>query len=108
MGLYDDGSPGELFIKMAKQGSTVSGLMDTIAVLTSLSLQHGVRVYALAKKFERTRYEPSGHTTNRDIRVASSLTDYIFRWLGLQFSAEYRNEHRDSVAQPGDASETET
>ena len=89
-GLYEDGTPGEVFIKMAKQGSTVSGLVDTIAILTSLALQYGVPVEQLARKFEHTRFEPSGHTTNSNIQVASSISDYVFTWLGLLFSEEYR------------------
>ena len=93
VGVYDDGQPGELFIKMAKQGSTVSGLVDTIAVLTSLALQYGVPVETLARKFEHTRFEPSGHTTNRDeIPVASSISDYVFSWLGLRFCDVFREE----------------
>ena len=90
VGLYQDGRPGEVFIKMAKQGSTVSGLVDTIAVLTSLALQYGVPVESLAKKFEHSRFEPSGHTVNRDIPVASSISDYVFTWLGLRFSESFR------------------
>ena len=89
-GLYEDGTPGEVFIKMAKQGSSVSGLVDTIAVLTSLALQYGMPVEQLARKFEHTRFEPSGHTTNPDIEVAASISDYVFSWLGLLFSEEYR------------------
>lgn len=82
VGFYEDGTPGELFIKMAKEGSTISGLMDTIATLTSLSLQYGVPLDALVKKFAHVRYEPSGFTKNPDIPMAKSLTDYIFRFLG--------------------------
>jgi ribonucleoside-diphosphate reductase alpha chain len=90
VGLFEDGRPGELFLKMEKQGSAVSGLMDTIGVLTSLALQYGVPVEALARKFEYMRFEPSGWTENESIRHAHSITDYIFRWLGLRFSQEYR------------------
>ncbi len=93
VGLYDDGRPGEVFIKVAKQGSTVRGLMDAVGVLTSLALQSGVSVETLAKKFEYSRFEPSGWTTNRDIGHARSIIDYIFRWLGTQFSEEYRKAH---------------
>jgi ribonucleoside-diphosphate reductase alpha chain len=88
VGFYDDGTPGEIFIKMAKEGSTISGLMDTIATLTSLSLQYGVPLDALVKKFEHVRFEPSGFTQNPDIPVAKSLTDYIFRFLGNRFLKE--------------------
>ena len=92
-GLYPDGSPGEVFIKMAKQGSTVSGLVDTIAVLISVALQYGVPLESLVHKFELTRFEPSGHTTNRDIRITSSIADYVFTWLGLRFSEECRDAY---------------
>ena len=93
VGLYEDGRPGELFIKMAKQGSTMAGLMDTIGILTSLSLQFGVPVDALARKFQNMRFEPSGWTRNPEIREATSVVDYVFRWLGITFSSEFRNDH---------------
>jgi len=86
VGFYEDGQPGEIFIKMAKEGSTISGLMDTIATLTSLALQYGVPLEALVRKFEHVRFEPSGFTKNREIPMAKSLTDYIFRFLGMRFS----------------------
>ena len=86
VGLYLDGRPGELFIKMAKQGSTISGLMDTIGVLTSLALQYGVPVQTLADKFAYMRFEPSGWTSHRELHHAHSLVDYIFRWLGVTFA----------------------
>jgi len=85
VGFYEDGTPGEIFIKMAKEGSTISGLMDTIATLTSLSLQYGVPLEALVSKFSHVRFEPSGFTKNPDIPYAKSLTDYIFRFLGTRF-----------------------
>ncbi|MEW6272007.1 MAG: vitamin B12-dependent ribonucleotide reductase [Thermodesulfobacteriota bacterium] len=87
VGFYDDGSPGEIFIKMAKEGSTISGLMDTIATLTSLALQYGVPLDALVGKFSHVRFEPSGFTKNPEIPYAKSLTDYIFRFLGVRFMA---------------------
>lgn len=90
VGLFEDGRPGEVFIKIAKHGSTVSGLVDTVAVLTSLALQYGVTIDVLANKFEYVRFEPSGMTKNSDIRQAHSIVDYVFRWLGLQFSEDYR------------------
>jgi ribonucleoside-diphosphate reductase alpha chain len=94
VGLYDNGQPGEVFIKMAKQGSTVAGLVDTIAVLTSLALQYGVPVESLARKFQYTRFEPSGHTTNpHEIPRASSISDYVYTWLGLRFSKQFREEY---------------
>lgn len=93
VGFFENDQPGEVFLKMAKQGSTVRGLMDTIGVLTSLALQYGVPIEALAKKFEFQRFEPSGWTSNPEIGHARSITDYVFRWLGSQFSEEYRNSH---------------
>jgi ribonucleoside-diphosphate reductase alpha chain len=99
VGLYEDGEPGEVFIKMAKQGSTISGLVDTIAVLTSLALQFGVPVASLARKFQHTRFEPSGHTLEHEIPIASSISDYVFTWLGLRFSKEVRQSYvRKSIA----------
>lgn len=88
VGFYEDGTPGEIFIKMAKEGSTISGLMDTIATLTSLALQYGVPLEALVSKFGHVRFEPSGFTQNPDIPYAKSLTDYIFRFLGTRFLAK--------------------
>ncbi|MBI3800212.1 MAG: vitamin B12-dependent ribonucleotide reductase [Deltaproteobacteria bacterium] len=85
VGFYEDGTPGEIFIKMAKEGSTISGLMDTIATLTSLALQYGVPLEALVSKFGHVRFEPSGFTKNPEIPYAKSLTDYIFRFLGTRF-----------------------
>jgi len=93
VGLFENGQPGEVFLKVAKQGSTVSGLMDTIGVLTSLALQYGVPVEALAEKFEFSKFEPAGWTKNPEIGHARSITDYVFRWLGCQFSSEYRESH---------------
>ncbi|MBL8851902.1 MAG: vitamin B12-dependent ribonucleotide reductase, partial [Planctomycetaceae bacterium] len=90
VGLFDDGSPGELFITMAKEGSTVGGLMDVIGTLTSLALQYGVPLKALVDKFSHMRFEPSGMTRNPDIPIAKSVPDYIFRWLGMQFIPGYR------------------
>ena len=85
VGLYDDGQPGEIFLKMAKEGSTVSGLMDTIATMTSIALQYGVPLKALVDKFSHTRFEPSGFTNNREIPFAKSIADYVFRYLGSRF-----------------------
>jgi hypothetical protein len=92
VGLYDDHRPGELFLTMAKEGSTIGGLIDTIGILTSLTLQYGVSVETLARKFEHVSFEPSGWTREPTIRRASSVVDYIFRWLGMQFSEAYRRE----------------
>jgi ribonucleoside-diphosphate reductase alpha chain len=85
VGLYPNGQPGEIFIKMAKEGSTVSGLMDSFATSISLALQHGVPLKVLCEKFAHTRFEPSGWTGNEQIGYAKSLMDYIFRWLHLRF-----------------------
>jgi ribonucleoside-diphosphate reductase alpha chain len=85
VGLYPDGSPGELFITMAKEGSTVSGLMDSFALAVSIALQHGVPLKLFCEKFAHTRFEPSGWTNNPDIGFAKSIMDYIFRWLQLRF-----------------------
>jgi len=90
VGLYENGEPGELFIQMAKEGSTIGGLMDTVATLTSISLQYGVPLESLVKKFAYQRFEPSGFTRNPDIRNATSITDYVFRWLGCQFIKGYK------------------
>ena len=84
-GLYGDGQPGEIFLKMAKEGSTVSGLMDTIATMTSIALQYGVPLKALVDKFSHTRFEPSGFTNNKEIPIAKSVMDYVFRYLGNRY-----------------------
>ena len=85
VGLFEDGRPGELFITMAKEGSTVSGLMDSFALAVSISLQHGVPLKLFCEKFAHTRFEPSGWTNNPEIGFAKSIMDYIFRWLQLRF-----------------------
>jgi ribonucleoside-diphosphate reductase alpha chain len=85
VGLYKNGQPGEIFIRMAKEGSTVSGLMDCFATATSIALQHGVPLRLLCEKFAHTRFEPSGWSGNPDIGYAKSIMDYIFRWLQLRF-----------------------
>ena len=90
VGLYPDGRPGELFITMAKEGSTIGGIMDAFGTAISLALQYGVPLEVLVNKFSHTRFEPMGHTTNPDIRIAKSVVDYIFRYLGIQFLAGYR------------------
>jgi ribonucleoside-diphosphate reductase alpha chain len=89
VGLFEDGQPGELFITMAKEGSTIGGLMDSIGTLTSMALQYGVPLDALVKKFAHQRFEPSGFTKNPELRFASSITDYVFRWLALRFIPGY-------------------
>ena len=91
VGLYEDGRPGELFITMAKEGSTIGGLMDSLGTAISVALQYGVPVESLVTKFAHQRFEPMGMTTNSDIPFAKSLVDYIFRWLGMQFIPGYRD-----------------
>ncbi len=85
IGFYEDGQPGEVFIKMAKEGSTVSGLMDSFATVVSLSLQYGVPLRVLCDKLSHTRFEPSGWSGNSHIGFAKSIMDYLFRWLDLRF-----------------------
>ncbi len=88
VGLYEDGRPGEIFVKIAKEGSTVSGLMDTMALLTSVTLQYGVPIEDLARKLKNTRFEPYGRTNNPHIPWATSVVDYVFRWLERKFAPE--------------------
>jgi ribonucleoside-diphosphate reductase alpha chain len=116
VGLYDDGRPGELFITMAKEGSTIGGLMDAFGTAVSMSLQYGVPLEVYVKKFSHTRFEPWGYTKNPDIPVAKSLVDYLFRWMGTEFIPGYREANRpggyggDSggeEAAAGDDTETE-
>ncbi len=98
VGMYADGHPGEIFIKMAKEGSTLSGIMDAFALSVSISLQYGVPLRALVDKFVNSRFEPSGYTGNPRIRYAKSVVDYIGRWLGAKFiSADYLDN--DTVAE---------
>ena len=107
VGLYPDGRPGELFITMAKEGSTIGGLMDCFGTAISMSLQYGVPLEVLVNKFSHTRFEPMGHTTNPDIRYAKSIVDYIFRWMGIRFLPGYR----EAIGLPpkeGEAGETES
>jgi ribonucleoside-diphosphate reductase alpha chain len=91
VGLFEDGKPGEIFLRMSKEGSTISGLMDSFATAISLTLQYGVPLEALVNKFTHMRFEPSGFTKNPEIPIAKSLVDYIFRWMGSKFlNAEER------------------
>jgi ribonucleoside-diphosphate reductase alpha chain len=98
VGKYEDGSPGELFITMSKEGSTVSGLMDSFACAISLSLQYGVPLQVLCDKFSHMRFEPSGFTGNPELPIAKSISDYIFRWLALKFMP--RQEALDLGVEP--------
>ncbi len=114
VGLFEDGRPGELFITMAKEGSTIGGLMDSFGTAVSMSLQYGVPLEVYVKKFSHTRFEPMGYTNNPDIRIAKSIVDYIFRWLGLTFLPGYREAvhgvpaEKASENSTGDDSESET
>ena len=104
MGLYEDGMPGELFIIMAKEGSTIGGLMDCFGTAISLGLQYGVPLEAFIKKFAHTRFEPSGWTKNPDIPLAKSLVDYIFRWLAKGLAdAEPQEPELPKIAAEADA-----
>jgi len=103
VGLYDEGVPGEIFLRMAKEGSTISGLMDTIATMTSIALQYGVPLKTLVDKFSHTRFEPSGFTNNKGIPMAKSVTDYVFRYLGNRF---LRDEARVEDEQETEAEAT--
>jgi ribonucleoside-diphosphate reductase alpha chain len=100
VGLFEDNRPGELFVTMAKEGSTIGGLMDTIGALTSMALQYGVPLEGLVKKFAHQRFEPSGFTKNPDIRNASSIIDYVFRWMGCQFVPGYKESTAPKRPQP--------
>jgi ribonucleoside-diphosphate reductase alpha chain len=93
VGLYEDGQPGELFITMAKEGSTVGGLMDVVGTCTSMALQYGVPLITLVDKFRHARFEPSGMTSNKDIPFAKSIIDYIFCWLGCRFMPGYAEKN---------------
>ncbi|MFP4146060.1 MAG: vitamin B12-dependent ribonucleotide reductase, partial [Phycisphaeraceae bacterium] len=90
VGLYENGQPGELFITMAKEGSTIGGLMDSLGTAISVALQYGVPVESLVTKFSHNRFEPAGMTHNPEVPFAKSLVDYIFRWLGMEFVEGYR------------------
>ncbi len=99
VGLYETGEPGEIFVRMAKEGSTISGLMDSFATAISLSLQHGVPIKLLVDKFSRTRFEPAGFTGNPEIPRTTSIMDYIFRWLAAKFVKEEPEPAAEATAQ---------
>jgi ribonucleoside-diphosphate reductase alpha chain len=104
VGMYDDATPGEVFITMAKEGSVVSGLMDSFATSISMALQYGVPLKVLCDKFSHMRFEPSGFTGNPDIPIAKSISDYLFRWLGLKFlPAEDGGRPVEAALPPGAA-----
>lgn len=108
VGLFPDGKPGEIFIKMSKQGSTVSGLMDGIALLTSISLQYGVPLSVLVDKFRHTRFEPWGITSNSAIREATSILDYLFRYLALKFLDDEVPDDADAFSSGRPVADRET
>ncbi|RIK74390.1 MAG: vitamin B12-dependent ribonucleotide reductase [Planctomycetota bacterium] len=105
VGLYDDGRPGELFITMAKEGSTIGGLMDCFGTAVSMSLQYGVPLEVLVNKFSHTRFEPMGHTKNPDIRIAKSIVDYIFRWMGITFLPGYKEANNGALSEKANTPE---
>jgi ribonucleoside-diphosphate reductase alpha chain len=107
VGLYQDGQPGEIFITMAKEGSTVSGLMDSFATAVSLALQYGVPLKVLCDKFSHTRFEPSGWSPNPEIRYAKSVMDYIFRWMALKFLPRDAQPSEDASVQSLNGTEAE-
>jgi len=104
VGLYDSGEPGEIFIRMAKEGSTISGLMDSFATAVSLALQHGVPLRLLVDKFSRMRFEPSGFTGNPELPRATSVMDYLFRWLGAKFLRAEAESEGVEEAKPTESS----
>ncbi|MEO0588060.1 MAG: vitamin B12-dependent ribonucleotide reductase, partial [Planctomycetota bacterium] len=106
VGLYDDGDPGELFITMAKEGSTIGGLMDSLGTAISVALQYGVPVESLVYKFTHQRFEPAGMTHNPDIPFAKSLVDYIFRWMGMEFVPGYREANAPRRGGKADTAKT--
>ncbi len=102
VGLYDDGQPGEIFLKMAKEGSTVSGLMDAFATAVSLALQYGVPLQALVDKLSHTRFDPQGFTKNPEVPIAKSLMDYIFRWMASRFMPQEDRDRLGIIRRDGD------
>ena len=101
VGMFEDRTPGEIFITMSKEGSTLSGLMDSFATMASLSLQYGVPLKVLVNKFSHVRFEPSGVTNNKDVRFAKSVVDYIFRWMALKFLPAEEAQHFRVTEIPG-------
>jgi ribonucleoside-diphosphate reductase alpha chain len=106
VGFYEDGSPGEIFITLAKEGSTLSGFADTLARITSLCLQYGLPIEVLCQKLQGCKFEPSGATTNPEIPVAESLVDYIYRWLQMHTTSNERP--RPNTTDPSVQSEADT
>lgn len=98
VGMYADQSPGEIFVRMAKEGSVISGLMDSFATSISIALQHGVPLHSLIERFKGTRFEPSGFTGNQEIPIATSIMDYLFRWLAIRFPSDGPSIYAQSMA----------
>ncbi|HUP65806.1 MAG TPA: vitamin B12-dependent ribonucleotide reductase [Thermoanaerobaculia bacterium] len=105
VGKYEDGTPGEIFVTMAKEGSTISGLMDSFALMTSIALQHGVPLQLLVDKFTHTRFEPSGFTKNLEIPMAKSIMDYIFKWLAIKFLSPDSQDEAGVIRRGGGGNE---
>ena len=105
VGFYPDGRPGELFITMAKEGSTIGGLMDVLGTAISIGLQYGVPLEVFVNKFAHSRFEPAGFTKNPDIPIAKSIADYIFRWLGMEFIPGYREANAPKRPRPSPSRE---
>jgi ribonucleoside-diphosphate reductase alpha chain len=108
VGFYPDGRPGELFITMAKEGSTIGGLMDVLGTSISIGLQYGVPLEVFVNKFAHSRFEPAGFTKNPDIPIAKSIADYIFRWLGMEFIPGYREANAPQRPAEEDSSSVST
>ena len=99
VGLFDDGTPGDIFVDIAKEGTTLAGLMNSFMISVSLGLQYGVPLEVYVSKFSHMRFEPSGQTNDPDIRIAKSLVDYIFRWMGKKFlTVDQQEEIGDPLA----------
>src|SRR5581483_5521035 len=105
VGMYEDGTPGEIFVSMSKQGSTISGLMDSFATAISYALQYGVPLQFLVDKFAHMRFEPSGFTKNPQIPYAKSIVDYLFRWMASKFLDEQARREVGVVMEEGSAAE---
>lgn len=102
VGLFDDGRPGELFIKL--HGSQLNGWTNAVGILTSIALQSGVPIELLVKKMEFQAFEPSGPTSHEQIKIAKSILDYVFRWMGYQFIPDYRKpKNADTLSKPAAA-----
>ena len=108
IGLFEDGTPGEIFLVMAKEGSTISGFADAFAQAVSYALQYGVPLQVLVDKFSHVRFEPSGMTKNPDVRVAKSIVDYIFRWMATKFLSQEAQYHAGVNVRAGEQMELES